>query len=181
MNEHFPAARPTADLPLDFEAFFQREQKSFLALACFKLRDRRDAEDAVLEAGRRMYAKWERILAHVNPTAMAYRILHGVIGDFYRRQIRDARVQAFAEPPDRPDSSYLKELGDHEPLDLALDELESRAPLQANSVRLYYLAGLSYGQIAERLGTTPGSAKVSVSIGLQRLKEIMTKRSGRDE
>ncbi|WP_148590904.1 RNA polymerase sigma factor [Streptomyces sp. WAC01526] len=177
MNERFPATRPAADLPADFEVFFQQEQKAFLALAASRLRDRRDAEEAVLEAGRRMYAKWERILAHVNPVAMTYTILNGVIGDFYRREVRAARVQPFADPAATvPDSTYLQELGHHEALDLALDELESKAPMQANSVRLRHMTGLSYDEIAERLGTTPGSAKSSTCIGLQRLKAIMTRR-----
>lgn len=170
MNEHSPVARPTG-LPLDFEVFFQREQRAFLTLAASRLRDRRDAEEAVLEAGHRMHAKWERILAHVNPEAMTYAILHGVIVDFYRREVRNSRVQPYAEPPD---TAYLQELRSHECLDLALDKLESAAPLQANSVRLRHLAGLSYDQIAERLGTTPGAVKSSTSIGLQRLKSIMT-------
>ncbi|MER7156524.1 MULTISPECIES: RNA polymerase sigma factor [Streptomyces] len=170
MNEQSPLASPT-DLPLDFEVFFQREQKALLAVAASRLRDRRDAEEATLEAGRRMYAKWERILAHVNPKAMTYTILNGVVADFYRREIRNSRVQPYADPPD---TAYLQELRSCEALDLALDALESTAPLQANSVRLRHLAGLSYDQIAERLGTTPGAAKASTSIGLQRLKEIMT-------
>ncbi|MFJ5803719.1 RNA polymerase sigma factor (plasmid) [Streptomyces decoyicus] len=177
MNEGSPATRPAAELPADFEVFFLQEQKAFLALAASRLRDRRDAEDAVLEAGRRMYAKWERILAHANPVAMTYTILNGVIADFYRREIRAAHVEPCADPAaNLPDTTYLQELGHHEALDLALDELEAAAPLQANCVRLRHLTGLSYDQIAERLNTTPGSAKSSTCLGLQRLKAIMTRR-----
>ncbi|WP_169314050.1 RNA polymerase sigma factor [Streptomyces piniterrae] len=171
MNEHSPDVVSPTDLPVAFEVFFHREQKAFLATATSRLRDRRDAEEAVLEAGRRMYNKWERILAHANPKAMTHAILNGVVIDFYRREVRNRHVQPFAEPPD---TAYLEELREHEALDLALDELESVAPLQANSVRLRHLVGLSYDQIAETLDTTPGAVKVSTCLGLQRLKEIMT-------
>ncbi|GAA3159302.1 MULTISPECIES: RNA polymerase sigma factor [Streptomyces] len=181
MNENSPLASPTAELPVDFTAFFQQEQKAFLKYAAQRLRDRRDAEDAVLEAGRRMYAKWERILAHPNPPAMAHTILHGVIIDFYRRAVRNSRMLTYADPPDRPDSSQVMDLGAYEALDLALEELEAAAPQQAASVRLYYLVGLSYDQIAEFLGTSKGSAKASACLGLQRLRDIMLKDSGEDE
>lgn len=169
-SERDPELTEPTTLPADFEVFFTQEQKRFLAYARSRLRSHHDAEEAVLEAGHRMYAKWERILAHANPPALAYRILRNVVADYWRRLARRDHELPVAEPPD---TAHLQELRSHEDLDLALDRLEAAAPLQAQCVRLWHLVGLSYEQISERLNTTPGAAKTSVSLGVQRLKEIM--------
>jgi RNA polymerase sigma factor (sigma-70 family) len=163
---------PTQHLPTVFEVFFTQEQKRFLAYAASRLRDRRDAEEAVLEAGHRMFEKWERILAHPNPMALAYTILDGVVTDFYRRVARyGKRELPVAEPRD---AAYLLELRTHEALDRAMDTLRASAPIQAACVRMRHLLELSYDEIAERLSITPGAAKTNVCLGLQRLREIMT-------
>jgi RNA polymerase sigma factor (sigma-70 family) len=160
-----------AKLPPCFEAFFAQHQRMFLALAASRLRDRRDAEEAVMEAGLRMHAKWERLLSHANPMALAFKILNGVVCDFYRRQAHYySREHIVAIPPDIP---YLQELRSHEQLDRAMDKLEKNAPIQANCVRLRYLVELPYEQIAQWLNTTPGAARASVHLGLQRLRELM--------
>ena len=161
---------PQQQLPPSFEVFFIREQRNFLRLAVSRLRDRRDAEEAVLEAGRRMYQKWERILAHTNPIALTYRILDGVVTDFYRRAARNREVPV-AEPRD---VAYLQELREHEALDLAMDALRTSSPIQEACVRMRHLLQLPYEEIAERLGITVGAARTNVSLGLQRLKQIMT-------
>jgi DNA-directed RNA polymerase specialized sigma24 family protein len=163
---------PAQHLPTVFEVFFTQEQKRFLAYAASRLRDRRDAEEAVLEAGHRMYEKWERILAHANPMALAYTILDGVVTDFYRRIARYGyREVSVAEPCD---AGYLLELRTHEALDLAMETLQASAPIQASCVRMRHLLELSYDDIAERLGITVGAAKTNVCLGMQRLREIMT-------
>jgi RNA polymerase sigma factor (sigma-70 family) len=162
--------RPPAAVAPSFEAFFLREQRNFLRLAVSRLRDRRDAEDAVLEAGRPMYQKWPRILAHANPIALTYRMLNGVVTDFYRRTARN-RETPVAEAHD---VAYLQELREHEALDLAMDALKASAPIQENCVRMRHLLQLPYEEIAEPLDITVGAARTNVSLGLQRLKQIMT-------
>lgn len=170
-SELEPELMPPAKLPPCFEAFFAQHQRLFLVVAASRLRDRRDAEEAVMEAGLRMHAKWEQMLSHANPTAFAFKILNGVVRDFYRRQTRyHSREHVVATPPD---ISYLQELRSHEQLDRAMDKLEKTAPMQANCVRLRYLVELPYDEIAQWLDTTPGAARTSVHHGLQRLRELM--------
>ncbi|WP_158674723.1 RNA polymerase sigma factor [Streptomyces hoynatensis] len=171
MNELSPRPPAPIPLPISFEAFFEKEQRTFLTYAASRLRDRRDAEEAALEAGRRIHGKWERILAHANPTALAYQILAGVVKDFYRKAARQATYEHTVAVP--PDCAYLQELRHHEELDLAMDELEATAPKQAQCVRLHFLADLAYEQVAERLGITTGAAKTNTSLGVQRLRELM--------
>ncbi|MEE1943273.1 RNA polymerase sigma factor [Streptomyces sp. TRM 70361] len=170
-SELEPDLMHPAKLPPCFEAFFAQHQRVFLAVATSRLRDRRDAEEAVMEAGLRMHAKWGQMLSHANPMALALKILNGIVCDFYRRQARYHRREHIVATP--PDISYLQELRSHEQLDRAMDKLEKIAPIQANCVRLRYLVGLSYDQIAQWLDTTPGAARTNVHHGLQRLRELM--------
>lgn len=170
-HELDPEVTKHAALPPDFEAFFEREQKAFLAYAGFRLRDRRDAEEAVLKAGYKMFTKWERILAHANPLALTQAILVGVVRDYWRAQSR-RREHLVADPPDL---EHLVELRSHEHLDLALDDLERTSPLQANCVRLRWLVELSYDQIGTRLDISAGAAKTNVHLGIARLKTIMNR------
>ncbi|MFJ3205817.1 RNA polymerase sigma factor [Streptomyces sp. NPDC086989] len=161
-----------ADFPVAFEGFFAQNKSAFLRIAGSRLRNRQDAEDAVMEASYKIYRKWERILAHENPKAMAYLILSNCLTDFYRRRTRMA-VRDEAARQQTPSVSYFTELGYNAALDAALDELEKTARLQANSVRLRHLANLSYEDVALYLDITPGAAKTNVSLGLAKLKDLM--------
>lgn len=160
-----------ASLPADFEVFFTRHKAAFLRTAGSRLRDRRDAEDALMDAAMAMYRKWERILAHANPMALANRILSDTITDFYRRRTKvHAHEQMRAEVPD---ATYVMELRSHEKLDLALEELEKTAPQQAACLRYRYLVDLSYEEVAQRLDITAGAAKTNVSLGMKKLCALM--------
>ncbi|WP_259454396.1 sigma factor-like helix-turn-helix DNA-binding protein [Streptomyces ginkgonis] len=161
---------PKVQLPADFEVFFTAEHRRLLAYAMHQLRDRRDAEEAVLEAGTLIFRKWHTVLGHANPMALVYKIMRDVTRDFYRRSARVPEV-AVAEPPD---SAYLHELRSHEPLDTAMDTLRRAAPLQAECVTMRYLMQMEYADISDRLDITAGAARTNVSLGLARLRELMT-------
>lgn len=169
----FELTKPNPEaFPAAFEAFFIQHQPQFLKIARARLRDRLDAEDAVQEAAVKIHRKWERILAHPNPSAMAYRILQQTLIDFYRRQARIALREETARP-DPPSAAYIMELGGHDLLDAALDELEKSAPVQASCVRLRYLAQLPYDDVARYMDISPGAAKTNVSLALDKLEDIM--------
>ncbi|GHB68164.1 hypothetical protein GCM10010377_68850 [Streptomyces viridiviolaceus] len=165
-----------APLPTDFEVFFARHKSEFLRIAGARLRDPHDADEALMDAAMTMYRKWPRILAHANPIALAHRILDAAIIDFYRRRARttDREITcgqlAYADVPTADDLLHLR---GHDRLDRVLADLEQRAPLQANCVRLRYLAELDFGQIATRLGITPGAARTNVHLGLKKLHDLM--------
>lgn len=165
-----------ADLPTDFEAFFTRYKREFLRIAGARLRDSHDADEALMDAAVIMYRKWPRILAHANPLALAHRILEASIIDFYRRRARTADrevTQGELSYADVPTADDLLLLRGHDRLDRALADLDQRAPLQANCVRLRYLAELDFAQIGARLGITPGAAKTNVHLGLKKLNHLM--------
>ncbi|MFJ4320585.1 RNA polymerase sigma factor [Streptomyces lavendulae] len=159
------------EFPAAFEGFFAQNKSAFLRIAGARLRNAQDTEDAVMEASYKIYRKWERILAHQNPRAMAYRILNACLTDFYRRRARMALRDEAARQ--QPCAAHFTDLRDHAVLDEALEVLEKTAPLQANCVRLRHLADLSYENVATYLDITPGAAKTNVSLGLAKLKDIM--------
>ncbi|MFB7575681.1 sigma factor-like helix-turn-helix DNA-binding protein [Streptomyces sp. NPDC056165] len=174
-KEDFGVIEP-AELPTDFEAFFSRHKSEFIRVAGAGTRNPHDADEVLMEAALVMYRKWERILAHPNPIALAHRILENAIADFYRRLARTAdREVSYGELTyaDVPTADDLILLRGHGPLDRALAELEQRAPVQANCVRLRYFTELDFADIATRLNITPGAAKTNVHLGLKNLNRLI--------
>ncbi|MDQ0994716.1 RNA polymerase sigma factor [Streptomyces sp. V3I7] len=175
-DEHdFDVIEP-AELPTDFEAFFSQHMGEFIRVAGARTRNPHDADEVLMDAAVVMYRKWERILAHPNPIALAHRILEGAIVDFYRRRARTAdREVSYGELTyaDVPTADDLLLLRGHDRLDRALAELEQRAPLQASCVRLRYLAELGFAEIAARLDITSNAAKANVHLGLKNLNRLI--------
>ncbi|MGW3118490.1 RNA polymerase sigma factor [Streptomyces sp. NPDC001107] len=165
-----------AELPTDFEVFFSRHKGEFLRVAATRTRNSHDADEAVMDAAVVMYRKWPRVLAHPNPIALAHRILENAIADFYRRRARTAdREISYGELSyaDVPTADDLLLLRDHDQLDRALADLDRRAPLQANCVRLRYFAELGYSEIATRLDITLNAARTNVHLGLKNLNHLI--------
>ncbi|MFF8610982.1 RNA polymerase sigma factor [Streptomyces sp. NPDC015346] len=160
-----------AVLSVSFEAFFRQHKDKFFRIALNRLVDPRDADEALSDAALVMHKKWERILAHANPMAMALRILDHKIIDFYRARARHAgREQALTE---RPDASYLMDLREQDRLDRALEALRKISPQQAQCWEMHKLLGESYSDIAEHLGISYGAAKTSASRGQRKLKALL--------
>lgn len=168
-----PESQPQrVKLPTDFDAFFRGHKDTFFRIAVNRLHDPRDADEALSDAALVMYRKWERILAHPNPIALAHRILDNKITDFYRRTARTAgRERCLTE---RPDSSYLMDLRSSDRLDRALDELRRLAPTQAQCWEMHKLNGLTYAEIGTHLGITEGAAKTNGSKGHKRMKYLLS-------
>ncbi|MGW1659176.1 RNA polymerase sigma factor [Streptomyces atratus] len=159
-------------LPPDFDVFFRQNKDTFFRIAVNRLHDPRDADEALSDAAMVMYKKWERILAHPNPIALAHRILDNKLTDFYRRTARTAgREQCLAE---RPDSSYLMDLRSDDRLDRALEELRRLAPLQAQCWEMRKLHGMPHAVIGAHLGITEGAAKTNSSKGHKKMKCLIT-------
>ncbi|MFE6682579.1 RNA polymerase sigma factor [Streptomyces sp. NPDC057729] len=170
-------ARP-AELDKAFAAFFARHKDDFLRVAAGRLRNLHDADEALMDAAIQMHRKWPRIEAHSNPIALAYTILNAKITDFYRRRARyaDHEVPVGTDSTTYADTVNVDDilmLRGYEPLDRALAELQEHAPKQADCVRLHYLSGMSYDEIAEYLNITKGAAKGNTHLGRKRLHDLM--------
>ncbi|MFD6275042.1 sigma-70 family RNA polymerase sigma factor [Streptomyces sp. NPDC060209] len=153
------------------EEFFREYLDMFQRIANYRLRDRYDAEDALMEAMVTMHRRIERILTASNPIALALKMLNDAITDYYRRSMRIARNERLVA--ELPVVSYLEELGRYDQLDRAMEALEVTAPRQAQCVQMYDLMGLSYAQTAKILGISESAAKTAACRGRQQLTELM--------
>ena len=133
-----------------------------------------DAHDAAQEAYVRAYARWWRIGHYKEPAAWVRRVAVNVVRDQHRRQVvADNALPKLAVPEaitDSPDES-----GD---LDSALDTLP---PQQRQAVDLYYRAGFSTEEAANRMGISPGAFRFHLSRGRRALKPRMVERIGQQE
>ncbi|MDD1060304.1 hypothetical protein NMG29_19225 [Streptomyces cocklensis] len=126
--------------------FFRENKPELLRLAVGRLRNLSDADEALMDAALQIHRKWPVVQAHANPMALARRIVKSSCIDYYRRRARrDDRETALPETgyPTAPSADDLLEMRGHERLDHALATLESRAPKQAECVRLKFLGGCS--------------------------------------
>ena len=144
-----------ANLPLDFEAFFTSWQEAFLSYALVRLHDRTHAEDTVLDAAEQMHRHWPDLMADLEPTAAAFRIL--------RRTIDAPRTPR----PTAEDSQT------EDPLQQSLHALQHQSPLRADCVRLRHLAGLSYAQVGSLLGISQAAARTQTWTALRFLQDFL--------
>ena len=75
--------------------------------------------------------------------------------------------------PSAPSADDLLELRGYERLDQSLAELEVRAPKQAECVRLRFLEGCTYEEIARHLDISTSAAKTNTHLGLKTLQVLM--------
>ncbi|MFE1173233.1 RNA polymerase sigma factor [Streptomyces sp. NPDC058773] len=165
---------PMDRLRADFTTFFKEVQYPYLGYAMQLLRNRQDAEDAVQIAGMKIHAKWDEFASHPNLRALGLRVLRDAIKDYLRSRYRANRRDRAAATEAGLHQSCVDQiwhLGTYDALDRAMDELARREPLQAECVRLR-VAQLSYEEIAEILGITPGTARTYYSRGRKLAKEL---------
>ncbi|WP_327310092.1 sigma-70 family RNA polymerase sigma factor (plasmid) [Streptomyces sp. NBC_01298] len=161
-----------ASFPIDFDVFLRNYKDSFFRIANGRLRDPRDADEALQDAAMIMYRKWERILAHPKPIKLAHKILDNSITDFYRRNARRGdREQSLTE---LPDTTHLIHLRSGDRLDRALEALRQLAPLTASCWEMHHRDELPYSEIGERLGISEGAAKTNASRGKTKLQALLT-------
>lgn len=153
------------------DRFFREHMDIFMRIAVYRLRNRHDAEDAVMNAVLDMHRKIERIRAASNPTALAIKMLQDSITDYSRRSVRRADREHLVS--EVPAGVTLMELGRHDQLDRAMEALEVLSPLQAQCVQLHVLCELPYAQVAEIVGTTATAAKTNAHRGRKQLMELL--------
>lgn len=127
------------------------------------------AEDAVAETFIRVHRAWaEGKVENFFPYARQALVNH-IMGLFRSQQVamRHAGRQVADQRGERTVEDSIVDAA------TTFDVLE-RLPLrQRTAVVLRYYEDLSYAQIAATMGVTVGTAKAQVSVGLQRLRELM--------
>jgi RNA polymerase sigma factor (sigma-70 family) len=122
------------------------------------------AEDAVTETFLRVYEQWMAgKVFNFFPYARQV-LVNQVLGEQRHERVAP---RAGIERADRPLDESLADAS------ATFKLLEQLAPDQRTAVVLRYFEDLSYDQIASTMGVTAGAAKAEVSVGLQRMRDLM--------
>ena len=122
------------------------------------------AEDAVTETFLRVYEQWSAGKVD-NFFQYARQVLVSqVLGE---RRHEGSAPRSGTERVDRPLDETLAGAS------ATFKLLEELAPDQRTAVVLRYFEDLSYDQIASTMGVSTGAAKAEVSVGLQRMRDLM--------
>ncbi|MEM9203782.1 MAG: RNA polymerase sigma factor [Actinomycetota bacterium] len=159
----------------DFDRFFRENYDTTVRGLLLDGTNAADAHDAAQEAYVRAYAHWWRIGHYREPTAWVRRVAVNVVRDQHRyRKVRDDALPKIAVPEavDDPPSPDLDDFD---------DALASLSPQQRRAVDLYYGAGYSSEEAANRMGISPGAFRFHLSRGRRALKPRMIERLGRQE
>lgn len=146
-----------------FGAFFDRMLPRALRTASRLLGTRSDAEDAVVEAFGRAFAKWDYLGTAQHRDAWLLRVAANVAYDELRKATLEARRSEPAVPP--PDA--------FDSVDLRLTfvpVLRKLTRRQREAVVLTHVAGLPRKEVADLLGCSEESVKTHLRRGLRRLR-----------
>lgn len=159
----------------DFDDFFRASyEQTVRGLELDGVR-RDDAHDAAQEAFVRAYARWWRVGHYREPAAWVRRVAVNVVRDQHRRITTSERAlpRLAAEPATVP------AIGDADvgpDVAQALTELPAQ---QRRAVELYYTAGLSTDEAANRMGISPGAFRFHLSRARRSLKPRFAEQLGR--
>ena len=157
----------------DFETLMQRHQKSVLNLAYRFLCDRSAAEDAAQEVFLQIY----RTAGTYRPTASFVTWMYQIVrntcySELRRRRRRRTRPLAQDDPPGDPPAPPGRDHLEHAELLAAVQAAIATLPEnQRMAVLLRRYENLSYGQIAQAMGTTESSVKALLHRARETLKE----------
>lgn len=154
-----------------FEALVEAVQDELVHFAYCRLRQLPDAEDVVQEVLVRAYLDRARHCAVMRVRPYLYRMVANRCTDLLRRRkwtrpLPTASEQAAPESPD----GRLKEV------EALLSQLPKR---QADAIRLRIFAGLPFQSIAEAAGVSLPTIKSRFRYGVERLRQLLSKRSER--
>ncbi|MGW9612677.1 RNA polymerase sigma factor [Streptomyces diastaticus] len=163
--------------PLDYEEFIREHLAEFMRLGVQRLRSIHDADDAVANACKRIFERWEKIKYHPNPVAVARLVVRHYCIKHLRRVARDDRLRQrlatvlFEQPVTTADD--ILKLRGIDRLDRPWAALEERAPKQAECLRLRYHEAMSNAEIALALDCNVNAVKTNIHLGLNSLRRAM--------
>jgi RNA polymerase sigma-70 factor (ECF subfamily) len=151
-----------------FAELVRRYQDSVYGLAVSMTRNHTDAADMAQEAFIRAYAKLDQYDPHYNFRSWILRICANQAKNLFRKRVnRKNTEEAFR---DQAVILSNEDAPDYSELEAAMDRLPAKlsAPL-----RLKYMEGLSFDEVAEVLGIGVSAAKMRVMRARNQLAEIL--------
>ena len=169
-----PASRVIRALE-PFERFYEREFRSVVGLAYALSGSRSASEDLAQEAFIAVHRNWDKVGAYEKPEAWVRRVVSNLSVSRFRRRTSEmkalARLAGF-----RDERSVLPELpSEAEEFWSHVRRLPKR---QAQVMALHYLEDLPVAEIAGILECAPGTVKVHLHKGRQKLADRLGVETG---
>jgi RNA polymerase sigma-70 factor (ECF subfamily) len=134
-----------------------------------------DADDAFQEAMTQIWQRLLRIRSHPNPQALVLRICTNAACDVLRRKTRrgnrEQSLEASEVDASTPDvAALILKSERREQVKAAIARLPEQ---QATAVTMRFLLYCPYEEVAQALGCAEATARVHVTRGLRRLRELL--------
>jgi RNA polymerase sigma factor (sigma-70 family) len=165
-------ALPAQDSNAVIETLLANHRR-FLAFLESRVGSRHDAEEILQAAFVRSLEKADEIRDTERATAWFYRLLRNAVVDYYRRRASDRRsLEGFArglsDDPERDDPDLERVV-----CECVTDLVSVLKPEYADVIRQVDLEGSEVADAADRLGITPGNARVRLHRARTALKEVV--------
>jgi RNA polymerase sigma-70 factor (ECF subfamily) len=170
--------------PEAFGVFYDRHAAAVLAFLGRRTGCAQLAADLTAETFAAAFVSRQRYRSEDVP-ALAWLIgiaRHKLLNVLRRERVERRALRRLAvEPPELDDVSLerIDQLAEAEQLRLAVNQaLSALTPIVAEAVSLRVVSGLSYRQVARRLGCSEGAARVRVARGLTAIADAVELRAG---
>jgi RNA polymerase sigma-70 factor (sigma-E family) len=150
-----------------FEAFVEQQGSALLRLAFVLTGNHHEAEDLAQTALAEVYRHWRKVSAARSPEAYARRVLVNGFLSHRRRRWTGERPVEVADRDLPPVADHASAVVEREVLRARVAELPPRA---RTVVVLRFWADLDDDAIAEAMGTTPSTVRVTASRALAALR-----------
>ena len=142
-------------------------QERFYRVAFYLLEDRADALDAVQDLYVKLWKMRDSLDLVRNPGAYGALLMRNLCIDRIRRVRASEPLEDDLPGPPPPDEELLAK----ETLGTLLQAVERLPDSQRNLLKLHFLQGLSYDEIAASTGLSPLNIRVQVSLARKKLKQ----------
>ena len=142
-------------------------QERFYRVAFYLLEDRADALDAVQDLYVKLWKMRDSLDLVRNPGAYGALLMRNLCIDRIRRVRASEPLEDDLPGPPPPDEELLAK----ETLGTLLHAVERLPDSQRNLLKLHFLQGLSYDEIAASTGLSPLNIRVQVSLARKKLKQ----------
>lgn len=162
-------------LPGDYERIIRPIEQQIMRSVWRITQNAADADDAFQESMSQIWQRLPRIRAHPNPSALVLRICTNVACDVVRRKVR--RDQHELSPDARATGASATDVATlivsrerREEVQQAIARLPEQ---QATAISMRFLLFCPYDEIARTLECAEPTARVHVTRGLSRLRELL--------
>jgi RNA polymerase sigma factor (sigma-70 family) len=164
-----------SSLPGDYERIIRPIEQQMMRSVWRITQNGEDADDAFQEAMIKIWQRLPRIRSHPNPQALVLRICTNVACDMLRRKTRRGNHERPLSVPEvdasTPDVAALILSSERrEQVKAAIARLPEQ---QATAVTMRFLLYCPYEEIAQALGCAEATARVHVTRGLSRLRDLL--------